>query len=203
MFKFVTQLLVFLITVSVTVNVQLCGNQNQQTVDEAFIESEIVKDLEIKLPSDGLDLIEVTYPNAICRESVSCGNELKSFQTLEEPIIKYPSESNTLYTFMMLDPDALSPAAPTLRSYIHWMVINVERDDLKSGSTIHSYIAPTPTPLLGAHRYVFMVFEQPEKFAVGSDAIVLERNNFNVAEWAERNRVFGPIAGNYFLEKLP
>ncbi|XP_015791451.1 protein D2-like [Tetranychus urticae] len=186
-------------TVSVTVSVQLCGNQNQQTVDQAFIDSGIVKDLGIKLPSDGLNLIEVKYSSA----SVSCGTELKSLQTAEKPMIKYPTKSNTLYTFMMLDLDEPSPSLPTFRSVIHWLVINVKRDDLQSGFNIYSYLIPVPTPNMGAHRYVFMVFEQPKEFAIGSNAMIAVGSKFNVSEWASQNKVFGPVAGNYFLGKNP
>ncbi|XP_015791453.1 protein D2-like [Tetranychus urticae] len=103
----------------------------------------------------------------------------------------------------MLDIDAPSPSAPIMRSFIHWMVVNALGGQLEPQSTVHPYISPMPTPGLGAHRYVFMVFEQPKGFTIDPNATVLDRNKFNVAEWVKQNTLFGPVAGNYFLEGNP
>ncbi|XP_053207937.1 protein D1-like [Panonychus citri] len=104
----------------------------------------------------------------------------------------------------MLDPDALTPANPNERSILHWLVVNIDGDNIKSGTTVAQYLSPSPTPFQGPHRYTFLIYRQsrpvvPTQFYVTE----MERANFQVTPYAEANGLTGPIAGNFFYEAIP
>lgn len=66
-----------------------------------------------------------------------------------------------LYTLAMIDPDAPSRRWSFLGEVLHWLVTNVPGDRVDDGDTLFAYIPSGPPPLSGLHRYVFLVFAQP------------------------------------------
>lgn len=59
----------------------------------------------------------------------------------------------------MTDPDA-PPKTPG-KSYLHWLVVNIQNGDLASGREILSYQKPTPPPGTGRHSYRIQLYSQP------------------------------------------
>ncbi|EAY80664.1 hypothetical protein OsI_35841 [Oryza sativa Indica Group] len=88
------------------------------------------------------------------------GSELKPSQVLNQPRIYIEGrDMRTLYTLVMVDPDAPSPSNPTKREYLHWMVTDIpETTDARFGNEIVPYESPRPTA--GIHRFVFILFRQ-------------------------------------------
>lgn len=76
--------------------------------------------------------------------------------------------SDGCYALIVTDPDA--PPKQPGKSYLHWLVVNIQMGDLESGRQIVSYQKPTPPPGTGRHRYLFQLYEQPCGLTVGLNA---------------------------------
>jgi protein FLOWERING LOCUS T len=102
-----------------------------------------------------------------------------------------------LYTLMMVDPDAPSPDKPTAREWLHWLVVNISQLDVDQGIDLCEYMGPAP--LEGTHRYVFLLFEQPNGPVRESGEHLMDaRANFSAAKWSKAHRLSEPLAGMFF-----
>lgn len=135
------------------------------------------------------------------------GKEITPTQAAHQPTILLwptPPTSNSLYTLILFDPDAPSPINPTNRSYLHWLVLNIpSHTNISQGDTLVEYIGPGPLPGTGYHRYVFLIFRQPERFFFNhppriSNHTNTGRGNFNVRQFVELMDLGTPVAGNFF-----
>lgn len=99
------------------------------------------------------------------------------------------------YTFMLIDPDAPTPDDPKFSYWRHWVVANIPGGSEESsnvvgaGRTLTQYLAPGPKDESGPHRYLFLVFAEPEglsleKGDVGGEEFV-DRRSFGAAEFVE------------------
>ncbi|GLJ55965.1 hypothetical protein SUGI_1201410 [Cryptomeria japonica] len=101
---------------------------------------------------------------------------------------------HTFFTLIMTDPDAPSPSDPTGREYLHWMVTDIPGSKSNSfGCEMVGY--ENPRPMVGIHRYVFVLFKQNRK---GSVEPPPSRCHFNTRQFAERNGLGLPVAAVYF-----
>lgn len=75
----------------------ICSAFADDTVEKAFIDNEIVKDL--KLPQAPKELVEVTYPSGV---TVNLGNELTPTEVKDIPFLKWKSEEGKFYTVLMV-----------------------------------------------------------------------------------------------------
>jgi len=157
-------------------------------VEKKFKEAHIDLDLNISAPKKGL---EVKYQN----HNVRIGETLKKNATSERPQIKFEAIKDKLLTFVMLDPDAPSRDNPTDRSWLHWLVVNVNENGIDHANTMMEYNGPDPPDGSGQHRYVFMTLQQKDKIDMIPD---LKRPNFNIENFMIRHALTGPIAGNFF-----
>jgi phosphatidylethanolamine-binding protein (PEBP) family uncharacterized protein len=55
----------------------------------------------------------------------------------------------------MYDPDAVGG------THVHWIVTNINNNDIKNGYNLLEYKGPAPPPKTGKHRYIFELYEQP------------------------------------------
>ena len=78
-------------------------------------------------------------------------------ETKEEPIIKYNSNNDELYTLILYDPDSI------YGTYIHWSTVNIPGDNISKGSIVIPYIGPHPPSGSGIHNYTFQLYKQTEK----------------------------------------
>ncbi|KAG6477438.1 hypothetical protein ZIOFF_066693 [Zingiber officinale] len=66
--------------------------------------------------------IKVVYNN----REVTNGSELKPSAIANAPRVEiHGRDSRTLYTLVMVDPDAPSPSNPTKREFLHWLVTDI------------------------------------------------------------------------------
>uniref|UniRef100_A0A1B0DN64 Uncharacterized protein n=1 Tax=Phlebotomus papatasi TaxID=29031 RepID=A0A1B0DN64_PHLPP len=86
----------------------------------------------------------------------------------------------------------------------HWLVGNIPGDDISRGQVIAEYIGSAPTDGSGYHRYVFIVYEQPngpiefnEPFS--SDQDFSFRPFFHLQRFALRYNLGKPLAGNLYF----
>ena len=98
---------------------------------------------------------------------------------------------------MLIDPDAPTPDDPKFSYWRHWVVTNIASADLdasdivKSGKTLTQYLAPGPKDESGPHRYLFLLFKEPEglnleKSDVGGEEFVARRS-FGAKEFVEKH----------------
>ncbi|KAI3914990.1 hypothetical protein MKW98_020537 [Papaver atlanticum] len=87
---------------------------------------------------------------------------------------------------VMVDPDAPSPNEPTMREYVHWIVVDVPGGTSPSEherKEVVRYMGPKPPE--GMHRYVMVVFKQK-----GELKMVVEepasRAHFNTRNFAQQ-----------------
>ncbi|XP_020089057.1 protein MOTHER of FT and TFL1 homolog 1-like [Ananas comosus] len=100
-----------------------------------------------------------------------------------------------LLVVIMTDPDAPSPSEPTMREWIHWMVVNIPGGkDPSQGQEVVEYMGPQPP--VGIHRYVLVLFEQKSQLA--SVASPAARPNFNTRVFAAQHDLGLPVAAVYF-----
>lgn len=79
---------------------------------------------------------------------------LKVSQTQSEPKIELNIIPNELYTLILYDPDAVGG------THIHWTIINITNNDIKTGNIIIPYKGPAPPPKSGKHHYIFSLYKQ-------------------------------------------
>lgn len=61
----------------------------------------------------------------------------------------------------MTDPDAPSRAQPTYRECRHWTVMNIPESSIENGDEVIEYIGSGAPKNTDFHRYIFLVYKQP------------------------------------------
>ncbi|CAI9092185.1 OLC1v1027367C2 [Oldenlandia corymbosa var. corymbosa] len=137
--------------------------------------------------------MSITYTN--CNKQVYNGHELMPAVIVAKPRVDIGGEDmRSAYTLIMTDPDAPSPSDPYLREHLHWIVTDIPgTTDASFGREIVSY--ETPKPVIGIHRYVFILFKQRRRQTVKPPA---SRDGFNTRSFAEENDLGSPVAVAYF-----
>jgi len=100
---------------------------------------------EIKRMVSPINKIDVEFNNSPVREYtpqigynlIKQGSTLSIESTQTKPNIKYNFTPNTLYSLVMIDPDAPSKSNPIYANWLHWMVVNISNND--EGQTICEY----------------------------------------------------------------
>ncbi|XP_065869110.1 CEN-like protein 1 [Euphorbia lathyris] len=126
---------------------------------------------------------------------------MPSFITAKPRVEVGGADMRTCYTLIMTDPDAPSPSDPYLREHLHWFVLLKlilpkfipGTTDVSFGKEIVSY--EIPKPVVGIHRYVFILFKQKGRQTVRPPA---SRECFNTRSFAEHNGLGLPVAAVYF-----
>ncbi|PIN18565.1 Phosphatidylethanolamine binding protein [Handroanthus impetiginosus] len=96
-------------------------------------------------------------------------------------------------TLLMVDPDAPSRSAPTLREWLHWLVIDISKgSDASEGRELMPYIyGASATDQLSSAFRQHGLMETVKRRPV-------ERSLFNAGQFASENDVGLPAAALYF-----
>ncbi|VDM99138.1 unnamed protein product, partial [Onchocerca ochengi] len=82
------------------------------------------------------------------------------------------------------------------------LVINIPGQNVSSGTVLSDYIGSGPPKGTGLHRYVFLVYKQPENITDTEHGHLTtsgeNRANFKVVEFAKKHHLGNPVAGNFF-----
>ncbi|KAA8897514.1 phosphatidylethanolamine-binding protein [Sphaerosporella brunnea] len=142
---------------------------------------------------------------------ISTGQSIPLSETKSSPTFALGKNSVTCaeskYIIIALDPDAPSWASPVL----HFMNTNFSAAELEEGSknltstnknATAPWLDPAPPAGTGPHRYIFLLFEQPEgnfhvKDVPGTSTS--DRLTFDVERWRKDNHLHNAVAGTYFL----
>ena len=103
-------------------------------------------------------------------------------------IMLYPMKYST---FVMYDPDAVTPPA-----WLHYLVINIPNGDISKGDVIMPYVGPTPPPGTGPHRYIFEHLSQNSPFSVSVD----ERASFDINQFKQQNNLVSRAKKQFIVE---
>ncbi|KAL9689493.1 hypothetical protein QQ045_009879 [Rhodiola kirilowii] len=137
--------------------------------------------------------MSITYCS---NKQVLNGHELMPSVIISKPRVEIGGDDfRTAYTLIMIDPDAPSPSDPYLREHLHWIVTDIPATtDVSFGREIARY--ETPKPVIGIHRYAFILFKQQR----GRQTVKAPntRQQFNTRKFAEENGLGLPVAALYF-----
>ncbi|XP_044506047.1 CEN-like protein 1 isoform X2 [Mangifera indica] len=134
----------------------------------------------------------VTYSS---NKQVANGYELMPAATAAKPRVEIGGEDlRAAYTLIMTDPDAPSPSDPCMREHLHSMVTDIPgTTDVSFGKEAVGY--EIPKPVVGIHRYVFILFKQRGRQTVKAPT---SRDHFNTRQFAQDNGLGLPVAAVYF-----
>ncbi|KAI1810154.1 PEBP-like protein [Poronia punctata] len=146
--------------------------------------------------------------------------QAKSAPTFSVSASALKSTTSTRYIVVAIDIDAPFPSIPVLGPILHGIHV-----DLVAGSTPDAdgfvplegpaewfvpYIGPAPPKPSSAHRYMFLVFEQPETLdgakiksviGVGPDIKLTGRMWWDQKGFEEKMGLGDVLAGNFFLAR--
>ncbi|XP_005993360.2 phosphatidylethanolamine-binding protein 1 [Latimeria chalumnae] len=111
-------------------------------------------------------------------------------------------DPNKLYTLVLTDPDAPSRKDPKFREWHHFVVVNMKGNDISSGCVMSDYVGSGPPKGTGLHRYVWLVYEQPEKLKCDEPVLTNRsgehRGKFKVANFRKKYGLAAPVAGSCY-----
>uniref|UniRef100_A0A2H1W3R8 SFRICE_008466 n=1 Tax=Spodoptera frugiperda TaxID=7108 RepID=A0A2H1W3R8_SPOFR len=191
----ITQVLSSLVPVKVGVRREMMTE-----LQTLFKEHCVVPDV-INIPPS--ELLTVKYPNG---STVTTGKELTPTQVKDQPVVQWAAKDEEYYTLAMVDPDAPSREEPKFREWHHWLVGNIHGGHIGKGEILSEYIGSGPPKGTGLHRYVFLVYKQPEKCDFSKMPKLRnnsgdKRGKFSIAKFATQYKLGSPIAGNFYLAK--
>ncbi|CAN8016935.1 unnamed protein product [Ixodes persulcatus] len=144
--------------------------------------------------------VVVQYQNC----DVSMGNTLRPEETSLSPdSVVFQTHSNSLYTIVMVDPDAPSRQDPKMRFWRHWLLVNVPANcDLSGADCVTEYAGPSPPKGSGPHRYAFLVYTQGSTRISERDVHLPEaRGKFNLAKFLSSLGLADALAANFFYSE--
>jgi len=177
---------------------------NRRTVEQAFNNANIPTDLHITF--NPAALLEVTFPEAGSRPiTLSAGEQVPRDSTVGPPTFRVVGvNSNGPFVVATVDPDAPTPQDPTSAQIRHFLGGNFRAngEGLLTNSTpaISNFLQPTPPAGSDAHRYIFLLFEQPAGF--NQQTVVTPTTSislFNISAFAQEVGLGNPIAGTFML----
>jgi hypothetical protein len=109
-----------------------------------------------------------------------------------------------------LDLDAPFPSFSVLGPVLHWIQPGFKPGPgntlTSSEPFIANYAGPAPPPGSAPHRYVFLLFEQPDAFngnryapTGGAPVGIWPRMRYDLDTWQKTAKLDEPLAVNYFL----
>ncbi|KAM7496917.1 hypothetical protein LguiA_021331 [Lonicera macranthoides] len=138
----------------------------------------------------------ITYNS---NKQVYNGHELfPSLLTSRPRVQVLGGDMRSFFTLVMTDPDVPGPSDPYLREHLHWMVTDIPgTTDSSFGREIVGY--EMPKPIIGIHRYVFLLFKQKKRQIVKAPTFATcSRDIFCTRKFAEENELGLPVSALYF-----
>lgn len=82
------------------------------------------------------------------------------------------------------------------------MVGNIPGSDVSKGEVLSQYIGSGPPKDTGLHRYVFLLYKQPNKLTFDEKRLTNRsgdnRGKFSIKNFASKYKLGDPIAGNMY-----
>lgn len=138
--------------------------------------------------------LNVAFPSKIPAN----GSLVRVSDVKDTPNVTFSAASDAAsaqsFTLLLIDPDAPTPDDPKFAYWRHWVITNIpfssESGDVKDGKTITQYLAPGPKDESGPHRYLFLLFKEPQGFSVEKSDVggeeFVDRRSFGAKEFVEK-----------------
>ncbi|GFR00057.1 OV-16 antigen [Trichonephila clavata] len=170
----------------------LCISSLQGKCDfEKFREKGIVPNIIPDVPDKEIKVEYTEIP-------LECGEELLQNVTRYQPALTFTGlNEDKLHTLIMFDPDAPNPENPHLANYRHWVLEDIPGNNFYEGYTVSSYKGPDPPPNSDAHRYIFLVYQQPKSKKLRETFDDDKRAHFKIKTFVNKRNLIGPLAGNF------
>ncbi|KAL4897074.1 phosphatidylethanolamine-binding protein [Aspergillus ambiguus] len=130
---------------------------------------------------------------------VSFGSFFRASECKEAPTVSFSKEADDpnaskRYTLLLIDPDAPTPDDPKFAYWRHWVVSGLrpaEAGDVTDTATVLTeYLGPGPKDESKPHRYLYLLFREPEQFTLSKNDVggeeFTQRRSFKAAEWVEQ-----------------
>ncbi|KAJ6830720.1 CEN-like protein 2 [Iris pallida] len=148
------------------------------------------------------EVIDDFIPSTIASVVYSSNNVVRngkeffpSSLTVRPRVQIHGGDMRTFFTLVMIDPDNPNPSDPYLKERLHWMVVDIPgTTDASFGRELVGYEKPMPD--IGIHRYVFIIFKQPNRLTRMMPPS--SRDRFNTRRFADHNGLGLPVAAVYF-----
>ena len=125
------------------------------------------------------------------------------------PTLKIVGEMPRLCIAIAVDVDAPYVSVPLLSPIVHWIQPGLKPNDAGvlqfETPCVVDWLAPTPPPFSGPHRYVVILYQQAGDFDVSKwnskfvkPVSILSRIRWNIDEFAKQAELHKAIAANYF-----
>ena len=134
-------------------------------------------------------IMKVLYNNL----EIKNGMFITPKETRLEPKIEYYAKPNSLYTLIMHDPDAVGG------NLIHWIIVNIDGNNLHTGYELLKYKGPSPPPGSGRHKYIFLFFKQNSRIRINN--VIYKRHISMVELYEKLDLILKPIYAIYFTSK--
>ncbi|GAW24812.1 hypothetical protein ANO14919_144060 [Xylariales sp. No.14919] len=131
-------------------------------------------------------------------KTVELGTFFRAGECKQAPTLAFAAEAdapeNATYSFILTDPDAPTPDDPKFAFWRHWVLSGLRPHSIDAAATsleLTAYLGPGPKDDSKPHRYLFLLYREPEgglslsKEDVGGEEFV-QRRSFKPAEFAER-----------------
>ncbi|XP_031629633.1 protein D3-like [Contarinia nasturtii] len=175
----------------------LCNCETSHNVEKAFEDAGIVPDSLSIAPTKA---VNVSYPSGA---TVNFGNVLTPTQVKEKSTVKWNAEKDAYYSVLMVDPDAPSRQNPKNREFRHWLVVNIPGNKVEEGDEVIEFIGSGTPHRTGLHRYIYLVYKQPDGFINhaeprSSNRSAANRAKTSVSEFAQKYSFGNPEFGNFY-----
>jgi len=167
------------------------------------------------LKDDSSKLLTVTNDDKV---EVKTGEYVPRAKAKLAPQISFPGATTTStsadkkYIIVAIDLDAPFPSWPILGPILHWIQTDLTADpatgllSVSGGSDIPSLVSyhpPGPPPGSSPHRYVFLLYDQPENFDGKTVATkpfsMSDRIRFDYKALLEKTGLGEVVATNWYL----
>ncbi|KAI1421410.1 phosphatidylethanolamine-binding protein [Xylaria sp. FL1777] len=132
-------------------------------------------------------------------KAVELGSFLRAGECKSAPTLSFVAEpdatENSSYSFILTDPDAPTPDDPKFAFWRHWVLSGLRprgtEDAVATASELTAYLGPGPKDDSKPHRYLFLLYREPEGLSLSKEDIggeeFVQRRSFKPAEFAERH----------------
>ncbi|XP_052175797.1 protein MOTHER of FT and TFL1-like [Diospyros lotus] len=148
------------------------------------------------------DVVDMFVPSVVMDAffgsmHVTNGCHIRPSVSANPPHVTISGRCRQLYTLVMTDPDAPSPSEPSMREWVHWIVVNIPGGTAATeGKEVVAYMGPRPP--VDIHRYILVLFQQKAVLTDGEVEAPPLRANFNTRAFAQQLDLGLPVATVYF-----
>ncbi|XP_023302379.2 protein D3-like [Lucilia cuprina] len=169
----------------------------ESEIIKAMKRHEVIPDLLNEGPQE---ILKVTFDSGV---TANMGEELTPTQVQNAPLVEWSAEKDSFYTLLFTEVDAPSREDTSLKEWRHWLIVNIPENNVDEGDLVYGYQGSGPSKGSGFHRYVYLLFKQPERLKFDEkyiDANSIEgRPNFSTNNFSRKYGLGRPVAGNFYL----